>query len=202
MRRVRFWVIGLLTLALLVGGLAAAYFTFIDTAYSRAVFYADAGLDPWRVDEGSIAGSVFVNRPGRITLALSRGEPHGIVTTYHGWNESLWIEIPRPSKDERIELDRPDARAAFGAVDGRHFAEVGDGGIRGNVQIVSADENRIVAVYDVTADACYRNPYQPCLRHEDVVFRGRSVFRLRSRPMDAVAGDIWPRARHTNPPQK
>ena len=178
MRRLRYWLIGLVGVAALVGGSIAFYYKFVDTAYSRAEFYTDTGVRPAPKDPGVIAGFEYDERLGRITLVLVRGEPHGVVTTYHGWLERLSIDIPRPSSGERIELDRPDVRLAFGANDGRRFGEVGDGGIRGSLTLESVDDRRIVAAYDVTVDACFRSPYQPCLTHKEVVFRGRSTFRL------------------------
>jgi len=199
MRRIRYWLIGLVGLAAFVGGSVAFYYKFVDTAYSRAEFYADTGVRPMPKDPGVIAGFKYEEKRGRITLALVRGEPHGIITTDHGWQEWLSIEIPRPSSGERIELNRPDVQLAFGANDGRRFGEVGDGGIRGFVQLESAGESRIVAVYEVTIDACYRHPYESCLRHQDVVFRGRYTFRLRLRPDDEFIGDLWPRP---GPPRK
>jgi hypothetical protein len=201
MRRIRWLLIAITCFAAVAGGAVVFHYEFVDTAYSQTEFYADTGIVALPREPGVIAESEYVERSGRIILCLSRGEPHGIITTSHGWDEHLSIEIPWPSKDEQIELDRSDVRLAFSAFDGRRFAEIGDGGVHGHVQIESADKRRIVATYVVTVDACFRSPYQPCSRHKDVVFRGQSTFRLRPRPEGMRLGDLWPRPVQPNPPR-
>src|SRR5262245_5238411 len=199
MRRIRWWLIGVTCLVTVLWGAVAFYYKLVDTAYFDAEFYSETGIGASPTEPGVIAMSAYEERSGRITLCLLRGEPHGIITTSHGWDQRLSIEIPWPSNGERIELDRSDVRMAFGAFDGRRFAEVGDGGVRGHIRIESADKHRVVATYDITVDACYRSPYQACSRHEDVVLSGQSKFRLRPRPEDVRVGDLWPRPQPKSP---
>jgi hypothetical protein len=202
MRRIRNWLVAFLALAVLVSVGVVFYFKFVDTSYSRAEFYDNTGIVPAPIDTGAIGTSALIEQDGQITLHLSRGEPHATFSTYHGWNETIWIVIRRPASGERIQFASPEVKTAFSAFDSRHLADIGDGGVSGSLQVVSVNENRIVASYDVTVDACYRSPYQPCLRHKNVVFRGQSTFRLRPRPESAVLGDLWPRSSQTNAEKK
>ena len=73
----------------------------------------------------------------------------------------------------------------------RQFPRIGEGGIRGHLDIEPVGTRRIVANYDLVIDAVYPR-FVPEHRHRDVVFRGQSTFRLRPRPTDSFGGNLWP----------
>jgi hypothetical protein len=199
MRRIRYWLIGFAILALLAGGSVAVYFKFIDTAYSRAEFYADTGIEP--VSSPNVPESRYVARPGHITLSFTRGEPHGIITTEHDWQDQVVVEIPSPGEGQRIELTDGGVHVAFVSTKWRQVAHIGAGGVRGYVQLDSVGPHRVVATYDIVVDGFYSR-FIPEAQHHDDVFQGRSTFRLRPRPEEARLGDFWPKPKDESQPKR
>jgi hypothetical protein len=191
MRRTRRWLLAFMVLAALVAGAVAFYYTFVDTAYSRAEFYADTGFVPVPTQPDSASLLTYGEKPRHVVLMVTRGEPHGIVTTDHGWSDTLRIEIPTPSGGEHIDLSGSDSRIAFSSFDGRQFPRIGEGGVKGHLDIESVGTRRIVASYDLVIDGVYPR-FVPEHRHRDVVFRGRSTFRVRARPEGEFFGEVWP----------
>src|SRR5436190_16051861 len=100
-RRARRWLIGTAILAAVAGGGVAFYRTFVDTTYARAEFHPDTGLAP---APGQPGFCLFPEREGHVTLVVARGEPHGIVTTSHGWTERLAVEVSEPVAGGRVEV--------------------------------------------------------------------------------------------------
>ena len=176
-----------------MGGAIAFYFKFVDTAYSHAEFYADTGLVPAPVQPDLLGLFSYEAKPSHVVVMLTRGEPHGIVTTSHGWSDTIAIEIPAPSGGEHIDLNGPNIRIAFTSFDGRQFARIGEGGIKGYLDIEAVGQHRLDTRYDIVVDGVYPR-FVPEHRHKGVVFRGQSTFRLRPRPTDQFGGDIWPPA--------
>ena len=201
MRRTRHWILAVLVLAVLIGGALAFYFTFVDTAYSRAEFYADTGLILVSAQADSTGLYAYGDKPGHVVLMLARGEPHGIVTYDHAWLETVSIEIPEPSAGERVSLGGANVQIAFGSTKLDQLARVGEGGIKGHLEIQSVGRDQIVASYDLVIDGVYPR-FVPEHRHRDVVFRGRSTFRARPRPADQFAGELWPRMSPVTPSKK
>jgi hypothetical protein len=195
MRRRRHWLIAVLVLAFVAGAVVSCYYTFVDTAYSNAEFYPDTGFVAVRQQEQPGPEQPdqirYEERPGRITLSLSRGEPHGTFTTEHGWWENLTIELPAPASGARIELTDPEVGISFWSYKLRQFPSIGEGGVRGYVLFDSVSSSRIVASYDIVVDGVYPR-MMPEYRHRDVVFRGESTFRRRPRPDEELAGRVWP----------
>jgi hypothetical protein len=190
MRGARRWLIAGLLLAVAIGGGAAFFHAFVDTEYSKAEFYADTELGPAAGDPGWVR---YEARPGRAVLAVERGEPHGIVTTYHGYIERVAVEIPTPAAGDRIDLAGPGARVYFVAYhDGRIPWAVGPGGVRGHLDIESASERRVAANYEVFV-AGHTERLLPEYRDREFTFRGRATFQARPRPDDKRLGDLWPK---------
>ena len=181
----------MLGLAALAGGAVAFYYAFVDTAYSRAEYYAGTGLVSVSDQVDSAGLYSYANKPGHIVLMLTRGEPHGIVTSEHGWSETVSIELLEPSVGERVDLAGANVRIAFGSTKSNQLARIGEGGIKGHLGIEAVGTHQIVASYDLVIDGVYPR-FVSEHRHHDVVFRGRSTFRLRPRPTDQFGGDIWP----------
>jgi hypothetical protein len=192
MRRIRLWLIVVLAAAV-VGGAIAFYFKFVDTAYSRAEFYTETGLVPISASPDTAGRFALEPRPGRVVLLLTRGEPHGVITTEHHWWETVVIDIPEPTGPTPIDLASPDVRVGLFSYKWRQFPKIGAGGVRGRIEIESVRAERIVADYDLAIDGDYRR-FVPEHRHHDVVFRGRLTFRLRPRIEGEFAGDVWPAA--------
>src|SRR5437764_9986990 len=113
MRRTRRWLLAISILAVLAGGAIAFYYKFVDTAYSRAEFYADTGLVSESARPDSAGLLTYGAKPGRVVLLLTRGEPHGIITTEHEWWETVAIEIPEPNGQGRIDLMNSNVRLAL-----------------------------------------------------------------------------------------
>jgi hypothetical protein len=199
MRRYRYWLIGLVGVAALAAGSVAFYFKFVDTAYSRAEFYADTGIDP--VESPHVPEARYVERPGHVVLSFTRGEPHGIITTEHAWQDQLVIEMPNPSKGQRIDVADGTVRLAFFSTKSRQVATIGTGGIRGFLQIESVEPDRVVATYDITVDGFYPRFIPEAQHHEDA-FRGRSTFRRRPRPEGDRLSDLWPRRERQSQPKQ
>jgi len=190
MRRVRRWLIAGVILALVAGGGIAFYFTFVDTNYSKAELYEDTGLTSAEKTPGFC---LYVERAGRVTLAIERGEPHGIVTTAHGSIERVAVEMPRPSPGERVEVSGPEVRVYFLAFhDGRMHWTIGEGGVRGHLLIEEVTERRITASYEIVV-AAYTERLLPEFRSREIAFRGQSTFRARPRPDGERLGDLWPK---------
>jgi len=194
MRRRRYLLIGLLCLAALVVGSVWFYFKFIDTRYFRAEFYSDTGISVPSNDPKTDGPIVYEEQEGKVTLVLTRGEPHGVMTTEHDWVESVSIEIPSPSRNARIDLGSPNVRTSLGSYKWRQFPSIGEGGVRGHIEIESADKRQITASYDIVIDGVYPR-FVPEHQHREVVFRGRSTFRARPRPEGEHLGIVWPNGR-------
>jgi len=190
MRRIRWWLIGVACLVTIAGGATVVYYKFVDTAYFETEFYTDSSIVPV-LSPNPIKEGYYDQQPGRVTLSMIRGEPHGVFTTEHPWWEGLAIEIQTPSRGQRIHLDDPDVRALFWSYDGRQFPTIGTGGIRGFVQFESVGLRRIVASYEIAIDGVYPG-FRPERQHKDVVFSGRSTFHLKPRPAGTQGGHIWP----------
>lgn len=190
MRRFRRWLIATVVLAIIVGGAVAFYFTFVDTAYSKAELYQDTGLSPDRVKAGIC---FYEEKPGRVILALERGEPHGIITSFHGSIERIAVEMPRPVAGDRVDVTGPEIVVSFLAIlDGRIHWNIGQGGVRGHFLIESVSERRITASYEIVVDA-YIERLLPEHRKREVVFQGKATFGAGSRPVGEHFGDLWPR---------
>jgi len=190
MRRLRRWLLVVFILAAVVIGSVGLYHKFIDTAYVESEFYADTGLATVPKQADTTQGIVYQDQPGRVTLVLRRGEPHGVITTEHDWWEIVTIDMPRPSPGQRIILDSADVRVLFFSYKFRQFPTIGDNGIRGHIDIDSVGQRRIMASYEIVIDAVYPR-LVPESRHREVTFRGRSTFRAASRPDGAVGGQLW-----------
>jgi hypothetical protein len=185
MRRTRRRLLALLILAAVAGGAMAFYFKYVDTSYTHAFFFADTALK----GDTSLVQDPIRDRlpatPGRVVLAVTRGERDGIglVTADHSWHEAILIDIPTPFGGEHIDLSDPDVRITFECHDRWEnvWTAIAIGGVRGHLDIKSVGASRISAEYEVIVDIEDWNSTMDQKRHRDVVFRGRSTFRERPR---------------------
>jgi hypothetical protein len=176
---------------LCVGGAITGYKVVLDRSYSDAACYPDAGISP---DANDSRASVITRRPGRITLLLTRGERESPFMTDASWHEEVAIEIPRPSAGDRIDLAGPDERVGYGK--SQPFfgqTEIGDRGVRGQIEIHAIDGGGLAASYEVVLDG-YSARLLPDHRHREVAFRGRSRFPAHTPPPDRRYWSLWPRA--------
>ncbi len=191
MRRTRLLLVLLLVLVLLVGVGVGFYFKFVDTRYFEAEFYADTAIVPDN-QQGKPGNIVFQEQEGRLTVALKRGEPHGIITTEHEWWETIYIEVPPPSEGANVLLDQRDVRVAFFSYKLRQIPTVGQDGIRGYLKFESVSPRRIIASYDILIDGIYPR-FNPESQHREIRFAGRSTFYKQVRPAGELGGEIWPK---------
>jgi hypothetical protein len=191
MRRPLRWLIGAPSVLAVAAAGIVVYFAFIDTGYSHTELHADTGVAAVLTD-GRPSGFVTCpERPGCVTLVFARGDTGGPLATRPPWSERLVVQLPRPTAGDRVDLAGPGVRAAFGAFDGRQFAAVGPGGIRGEIRIEATGPDELVATCDVVVDAVYSQRLAAD-RNQEVAFRGRFTFRVRPRPDGAAPGHLWP----------
>ena len=186
----RRWIVTLGAALLCVSGAITCYKVVIDRSYSDAACYPDAGISP---DANDLRASVIAGRPGRITLLLMRGERESPIMTDASWHEEVAIDIPRPSAGDQIDLAGPDVRIGYGKF--QPFlgqTEIGDRGVRGQIEIHAIDRGGLAASYEVVLDG-YSTRLLPEYRHRAVTFRGRSRFPARSPSPDRRYWSLWPR---------
>jgi hypothetical protein len=193
LRRVNRWLIGAPSLLAVVTAGVVVYFGFMDTAYFRTDLHADTALAAV-ANKGQGTGFVSCEeRSGRVTLSFARGDRGGLFGSSPARSENLAVELAWPAAGDKIELDRAVVRIAFAAFDGWQFAVLGGGGVRGHIQIESADQSGIVASYDIFVDAVFTHRLAAD-RHQEINFRGRSTFRATPRPGGARPGELWPKS--------
>ena len=132
---------------------------------------------------------------------LTRGEPHGTFTTEHDWWEIVSVELPLPPEGTDVDLTGPGMHVGLNSYKWRQFPSIGAGGIRGDIRIDSVGKSKIAASYDIVIDCVYPR-FVPEKQHREVVFRGRSTFRSRTRPEDRVVLDVWPKPGQPSTPKQ
>lgn len=190
MKRNRRWQVGGVVLAVLAVAGATIYYLIDYQSFASTEFFSDTGVEP-NIESPQLYQ--FVERPGRVTLAIVAGEPQGIISTYHGRLERVVVEMPVPVGGESIEVGGKDIKVAFiVVVDGRIVWKVGRGGVMGHINAEEVSERRITASYDITV-AGHTERLQPGFQDLDFTFRGQAKFTKRPRPVDQYPGDIWPK---------
>ena len=191
MRRFKRWIIGSVVALVVLGVAIAFYYQFVDNAYSTFDYHSDVALVS--LSRAATGPATFGYEPqaGRCCLVLSRGEPHGVITTEHGWWETVTVEIPRPSEGSRYALEDKNVRVALSSYKLRQFPTIGNRGVKGHVMIESIRKRSIIASYEIEIDGDYPR-FMTEYRHQSVIFRGQSTFHRSSVPIGSFPGTIWP----------
>ena len=172
--------ITLAVLAVAVGSAVAFYYAVLDRNYSTAEFFADTMIGP---DPSRAESMTYLQQPGRLTIALIRGETESQFMTDSSWREIVGIDIPRPSAGDWIDLANPDVKVAYGRAAPFVSSVIGDRGVRGHIQVHEIDHRNLSVSYEIVIDA-FSPRLQPEYQHREVTFRGRSNFRSMPRPID------------------
>jgi len=155
-------------------------FLFIEDAkpYFHAEYYEKTGLVTG--DDGKVI--VYGSKDGFITIVLRRGRPHSTVTTAHGYSEKFSIELPGNLKKGRIDLQESENVSAFRAYMGREFWNLGKGGAKGYIDILSVNNSSFTASYNITIDA-WNGSDDPHHSNRKTYFVGENKpFYLKPRP--------------------
>lgn len=192
MKQPRNWLITLAIISLICVAGSGLYIALATRDYSTAVFYPDTAFRKDRERYGWPEAK-YVEQSGRLTLMLARGEPHGIITTSHGWHDQIAINIPRPAEGDRIDLSSSATRIAFHSLhDGRLEWRFDDEGVKGHLLIESVRSQRITASFDIVVHVV-TNDLLPQYSKSRIYFHGRETFRAKACPFENGAGWLWPK---------
>lgn len=181
----------MLLLVAILGAGAIWYFFFHERArpYDIAAYVPDTKIVRresrlskfWYLGLG--AGS------DRDVLEVRRGCPHSTVTTAHGWDQSLTLEMAKLQVGTVLDVGQDDVRVTYHSYWGRRFWDLRPGTALGTVRIHAVSEDNVTASYEITLTAISR-AYGGGNVLQQVTFQGHRVFNRAPRPEPAaLVGD-------------
>jgi hypothetical protein len=183
--RLRRITIGVFSVFIAIG--VIVYFV-LDTSYSSAAVHADTGIGP---DPRKLDSVVCLEKPGRMTLILKRGENGSRLFADSFWHEVVAIELPNITHGDRISLADHNVRVGY-----RRFQAfgccpiIGSGGVQGYVQFRPTSSGGFYVSYEIVIDSVPESA-ESGGPHREIIFSGRSTVTYQPRPDEDLHLSIW-----------